>query len=288
MKRRDKDPFMKLRIIISSGALILILGGWIIYGIGVSFSNPNKVLLNLAIEQKEEIGSKIQKVKIDNIKNTKISFNKKNDSYIKYDDKKLYLIKDDYYFNVSSYLDKYGIKTSDELFNNKRYSKILDSFVESIAHNYSILDSNVKKDKEKKYYVYSYSLTNLKPIILTLKGDKNFVKNATKLLGMSEKDLFKLMDKYEKNYLGINVVTKNYRREVVYYTIKIENLFSINKQDDLISGFILGKGFEWNNNKLTIYTEDNEYKVNISKENNNIDNKKEKDYEEFMNLYKTS
>ena len=55
MKKEVKDPFMKLRIIVSTLALIIILGGWVIYGISISYSNPTKVLVKLSKQEKERI-----------------------------------------------------------------------------------------------------------------------------------------------------------------------------------------------------------------------------------------
>ena len=69
MKRKEKDGFLKARIIISSILLAVILGGWLIYGIHATYSNPRLVLQKFLKSEEKNIYDKISNFKVDNTSN---------------------------------------------------------------------------------------------------------------------------------------------------------------------------------------------------------------------------
>ena len=283
MKKEVKDPFMKLRIIVSTLALIIILGGWVIYGISISYSNPTKVLVKLSKQEKERIPRIIEKSNLKDYLNSKITINKDNTIYLHNSNKKLYLIKDNKYYDITK---KLNISISNKSFNPDKYSVITESLLNSIVYNRKLLNLDLKKDKAKKIYIYSYSLSSLEPAILTLKSDVDFINSMEYLFDIDREQLYNILDKYKHNTLSINIHTKGYSREIYNYNLQIEDLLNINIGDKYINGFILGNSFNYEDNKLTIYTENNDYIVKIDKYKNKISNKEETNLKEILDFYK--
>ena len=86
--KKNNDPFMKLRIIIASIVLTIILGGWGVYGFVFLNTNPAKILTKLSKIEKEQINDFLNKTNLKEEKNYIITLDK---------DKKLYL-----YSNLSN------------------------------------------------------------------------------------------------------------------------------------------------------------------------------------------
>ncbi len=275
MKKNTTDPFMKYRIIISTCALLIIMAGWVIYGIKASYSNPNRVLVKLLNNEKEDLNKRINKIDLKYYLNSKISTGDSS-YYIKKDKDKLYLYNNNEYHDLSKDLGNYNIKISDSLYKNDHYKVIINSFISAITRNYKLLDYRVLKDNKKHYYVYNFSLSSLEPIILTMIGNKEFTDNMNDLFGLNKDELKNLLYSIKDKTFGISIITKGYKRDIVYYNIKIESVLSIIKQDDYINGFIFEKGFTYKDKKLTIHTEKNDYDIKINKNDKlDIDGKKE-------------
>ena len=279
MKNNNNDPFMKYRIVISSFALLIIIAGWVIYGIKTSYSNPNRVLIKLFNNEKDDISKRINKMDFKYYLNSKIN----SKYYIKKDNDKLYIYNDKEYNDISKSLDKYKIKINDNLYNNKYYQVVIDSFISAITRNYKLLDYRVLKDNKKHYYIYNYSLSSMEPIILTLMSNKEFTDNVNELLSINNKELKELLYLIKDNSFGISIITKGSKRDIVYYNIKIDSVLSIIKQDDFISGFFLKQGFSYKDKKLTIHTDDNDYVVTFDK-NDKLDIKGKKEVD-FKNIF---
>ena len=91
-----------------------------------------------------------------------------------------------------------------------------------------------------------------------------------------------MLDKYNNNSFGLSIITKGRERKTVYYNLKADNLFNISKEDSYISGFIHNIGFSYDN-RLSIYTEDNEYITKEEKSPNiNIESLKEVSLNELL------
>lgn len=257
--KKTKDPFIKIRIILASIFLTIILGGWIIYGYTFIKTNPAKILTKLSNIEKQNINNNIDNIDFKSEKNYTISLN--NDKYINLyinlPKNKLYLYNDKEYYNL---LKDYNLST-----NSKDYKNIFNSLIDSLTLNYKILDKNKKKDDKKGYYIYSYSLNELHPITNTLKTDKTFIDSLKKSFKLSDNKILELLNKYNDSSIGLNIVTEGKNRNIVYYNLKIDNLFSFYKENNYITGFFLDYGFTYDKN-LTIYTEENEYQATI-KEN---------------------
>ena len=284
MKKAKYDPFMKLRIVISTTALLIIIGGWLIFGVRASYSHPNRVLIKLAINQKKEFADLMKKTDLNNYVNTKVSFNK-DSIYINRDKEKLYLINNNSYYDISKYLSKYGIKVNNNMFNSDNYEIIMNSFIDSITHNYKLFDSKLLKDTGKEYFVYSFTLSNMKPIVLSLGGDKSFMTSITKTLGCKQEDAKKILDLFNDRALGINIVTKGKRRKISYYTINIDGILNITFKESFINGYILNNSFSISD-KFVIYTENDYYDINFKKGKISIKGKEEISISELMSFYK--
>ena len=224
--KKTKDPFIKIRIILASIFLTIILGGWIIYGYTFIKTNPAKILTKLSNIEKQNINNNIDNIDFKSEKNYTISLN--NDKYINLyinlPKNKLYLYNDKEYYNL---LKDYNLST-----NSKDYKNIFNSLIDS----------------------------------LTL----NSLKKSFKL---SDNKILELLNKYNDSSIGLNIVTEGKNRNIVYYNLKIDNLFSFYKENNYITGFFLDYGFTYDKN-LTIYTEENEYQATIkeNKEEFNISN----------------
>lgn len=268
--KTNNDPFMRLRIIFASLVLTIILGAWLIYGYSFLKTNPAKILTNLSEIEKENINNYFNKLDLTTENNYTISLN--NDKllylYSNPKEKKIYLYNDKEYYSIE--------------YDSDTYKSLIYSFIDSITHNYKILDKTKKKDDKKDYYIYSYSLNELYPLIKTLKTDKRFIEPLK-----SFKIDDKIINRYNSNSIGLNIITKGSKRDIVYYNIKIDNLFDIYKEGDYINGFFLNYSFTYNK-KLIIYTENNEYNVKINKNNNKFDinNYKKSSFKNIISIIK--
>lgn len=283
MKKEFKDPFMKLRIIVSTLALIIILGGWVVYGVSISYSNPNKVLVKLSKEEKKRIPTVIEKANLKGLLNSKIDINDNKTVYLHNSNNKLYLINNDKYYDITKKLD---ITINNKSFDSKKYASITESIFNAIVYNHKLLELDHKKDKAKKIYLYSYTLPTLEPAILTLKSDIDFINNMEDLYGIKQEKLYKILNKFNDKRLSLNIYTKGYTRDIMFYTLQIEDLLSVNISKKKINGFILEQGFEYKNNKLTLYTENNNYNLNTTKSKTDIDGKEESSLKKVLDFYK--
>ena len=69
--KKTKDPFIKIRIILASIFLTIILGGWIIYGYTFIKTNPAKILTKLSNIEKQNINNNIDNIDFKSEKNSK-------------------------------------------------------------------------------------------------------------------------------------------------------------------------------------------------------------------------
>ena len=277
--KNTNDPFMKLRIIIASIVLILILGGWAIYGYNFLNTSPIKILNKLSKIEKERINNYIDSINFnkENKYTIKISNNKNLYFYSNPKENKILLYNDNKYYN---FINNNKMSTD-----SKDYKNILNSLINSFTLNYKLLDITKKKDDNKKYYIYSYSLNQLSPLTSTLKTDKVFIDSLKKSFNYNNKNIYQTLDKYSESSIGLNIITKGSKREIVYYNLKIDNLFDIYKNKDYISGYFLKYGFTYDKD-LIIYTENNEYHAKIEKNNNSFDINKyqESSLEEVLSI----
>ena len=261
---------MKLRIIIASIVLVIILGSWLIYGYIFVNTNPAKILTKLSSKEKDNITNYLDKLDLSKDSYYTITLAKDKNLYLYYNskDNKLYLYNDKEYcsFNISK-----DINT---------YKSITNSLFDSFTHNYKILDKTKKRDSKKNYYVYSYSLNELYPLIKTLKTDKTFI-DSLKSINLDSNSL----DNYKSNAIGLNIIAKGSKRDIVYFNLKIDNIFDIYKEGDYISGFFLDYSFTYDK-ELILYTEKNEYHVTITKNNNkfSITNYKNSSLKEILSI----
>ncbi len=276
--KKTNDPFMKLRIIIASGILVIILGGWVLYGYIFLKTNPAKILTNLSETEKENINNFFSAEEQNKEKNIDIILD--NDKtihiYSNIPEGKLYIYNDKEY---------YSLINSDTKTKPQVYKDIIYSLIDSFTYNYKILDVSKKRDDKKGYYIYSFSLNELYPLLNTLKTDKVFIDSLKNSFKLSDKNIAESLDKYNDSAIGLNIVTKGRKRDIVYYNLKIDNLFDIYKEGDYISGFFLDYGFTYDNS-LIVYTEDNEYHAVIQENNNtfNIENYKESTLEQVLSI----
>ena len=156
--KKTNDPFMKLRIIIASGILVIILGGWVLYGYIFLKTNPAKILTNLSETEKENINNFFSAEEQNKEKNIDIIID--NDKtihiYSNIPEGKLYIYNDKEY---------YSLINSDTKTKPQVYKDIIYSLIDSFTYNYKILDVSKKRDDKKGYYIYSFSLNELYPLL---------------------------------------------------------------------------------------------------------------------------
>ena len=245
--KKNNDPFIRLRIITASITLAIIFGAWLLYGYNFLKTNPAKILNKLSNEEKDNIDRLFNEIDLKKEQGYTINIDDKDKLYLYYTPQELYIYNNKEYYSHKLNLD------------SKSYKKILESLIDSFTHNYKILDKTKKQDNKKDYYIYTYSLNEISPLINTLKTNKEFTDIIKKL---NIKDI----NKYNKNSIGLNIITQGKKRNIIYYNLKIDNLFDIYKEKNYLSGFFLNYSFTYNKN-LIIYTENNEYYLNIEKNN---------------------
>ncbi len=263
MKKIDKDPLLKARIVISSIVLSIFIIGWIIYGINITRSNPNLVLRKYLTTQEENISDYLEKNKYD-LSSPLIFLLDKDDNpvhfYIDLKNQELYIYNNENYFDVSNYLNTKGMTINYKELTNNNLLTLIKCIKNAIINNYKILDTTTLKDKNNNYYIYHYTLNELSPLLSTLKTDDLFKKTINKILGTNNEDLNSILDRIADKAFGISIGTKGSKRKVVDHSIRINGILTVKAKDNSISGFLGNYGFIYNKD-LIISNEKGDYKI---------------------------
>ena len=265
-KTKDETKMLRIRIIVSSILLIGFIVGWVLYGLSVYRSNPKNILAKF---YKQDIDIDI---KIDNninytLGDTDIGLYNKDD--------KLYIYGNNKYIDLSEYFKDNGLNVNyKELFDRDNNKKLIKGIREIILDRYDYVDNRNNYLEKSDLYVYNYTF-NTSYLILSMSGDKDIMDILNKMFNADNDTIIKFLQKYNDKRIEYVVFTKGKKRNIEYYSIKVDDLFSIYKKGDFVTGFI-GDIVYTIDGKTTIIVNDEDKEI--------VKNNKEINFEEYTKI----
>ncbi len=278
-KKFDSKKVMRIRVIISSILLVLFALGWIIYGLSVVRTNDKTIISKYFKEN--NLADKINiEFKGDYLN---YSFDGKNIGLYK-GDNTLYLYGNNKYVDIDSFFKENGLTINEkELFNKDNYRIIIEEIHKIIQEQYKYVTVDAKYLDVSDLYEYNYNF-NTSYLIASMSGNKNIMNTLTKMFNCDNKTIVNFLKKYfSDRRFEYTIYTKGRKREIVSYRINIEDIFSYNYKDGIVTGTLNDIIFYKEKDKLLLMRDEWEKEVKI---NNDVNiNFEEYEKVEFDGLY---
>lgn len=261
MKKIDfnSKKILRIRIIVSSILLVLLVIGWIIYGVNL-YRKDSKVVLNKFFKNEINIDLKLSQ-------NGYINYNHGMNSFgLYHKDDNLYLYGNRKYVDLNELFSKYNMKLNiDEVLDKKNNRLLIDEIHKIIIDRYDYVENNNNYLEKSDVYEYNYTF-NTSYLILSMSGNKNIMDTLCKMFGADEKTVLEFLDKYKDKRIEYRLYTKGNKRKIDHYNIRVEGLFSIYYRDGVYSGFIDDITYYKKDKDLMLLTEEND--ITLSRDDN--------------------
>ena len=259
-KTKDETKMLRIRVIVSSILLVGFIVGWIIYGISLVRTDPKNVLKKFF---KQDIDIKITDNMNYSLDNSNIGLYHKDD--------KLYIYGNNKYMDISEYFKDNGLNVNyKELFDRDNNVKLINGIRTIVINSYDYVENKNNYLEISKIYAYNYTF-NTSYLIVSLTSDKEMMDILEKMFGADKETIVKFLNKYNDRRIEYSLYTKGRKRNIEHYSIKVDGLFSIYRKDKQVTGYIGDIVYNIDDNKLSVYVEENEKELTKSDIDINFD-----------------